>query len=179
MRAWPGRKARVTPAPLAGKDQVTEVPAVLPLVVIEALAADQLIATINGNRLAATPITRSELGTAIAEIVAQLGTPARVELHEQDGTVHADIIRPPQPRSPFAPPEHAPVAPNPPTLAELSGEGFIPGEDVALAVIVTHSSAGPTGRARGLLDTRASLQVTGEAILLGRISGTTVVDRID
>lgn len=179
MRARQGRKARVTPSPSADKDQASEVPAVLPLVVIEALAHDRLIATVNGNRLTATPIARSELGIAIAEIVAQLGAPTRVELHEQDGTVHADIIRPPEPRSPFAPPEYAPPAPNPPALVELSGDGFIPGEDVALAVIVTHSSAGPNGQARGLLDTRASLQVTGEAILLGRISGTTVVDRID
>lgn len=179
MKPWRARKARVTPSAPAGNGQASEVPAVLPLVVIEALAHDRLVATVNGNRLAATPFPRNELGAVITEIVAQLGTPARVELHEQDGTVHADILRPPQPRSPLAPPEDVPTAPNPPTLVELGAEGFIPGEDVALAVIVTHSSAGPNGRARGLLDTRASIPVAGEVILLGRISGTTVVERID
>jgi hypothetical protein len=158
------------------------VPAVLPQILLEAVNADTLVVTVNGNRLAATPIHRDEITTTVTELIARLGSPTRVEVREIDGSVHADILTPPvpAPRSPFAPPEDdapAPVAV--PNLAEVAAEGFVPGEDVALALILRHSSAGPTGAARTLVDRGEAPRVTGEVILLGRISGTTSVQRID
>ena len=61
-------------------------------------------------------------------------------------------------------------------MVEVSGEGFLPGEGVAVAVAVVgwHTSAGPHGHARALVGT-VKLGATSEAILFGRVSGTTTV----
>ena len=134
--------------------------------------------TVNGDRLAATPIRRDEIAQAVTELVTQLGTPTRVEVREMDGSVHADILTPPAPPSPFAPPTGLPPAPGPSALLEFTGSGFVPGEDVALALILRHSSAGPDGTARALLDRGERPGISSEVILLGRISGTTTVIEI-
>ena len=114
----------------------------------------------------------------MTELVTQLGTPTRVEVREMDGSVHADILTPPAPPSPFAPPTGLPPAPGPSALLEFTGSGFVPGEDVALALILRHSSAGPDGTARALLDRGERPGISSEVILLGRISGTTTVIEI-
>ena len=157
------------------------VPAVLPQILLEAVDSDTLIATVNGDKLSATPIRRSDIAQTLAELVARLGSPTRVEVRELDGSIHADILTPPshRPRSPFAPPTDAPAVVVLPSLLEFTANGFVPGEDVALALILRHASAGPTGIARALLDRGEKPVVTGEVILLGRISGTTSVQRID
>lgn len=158
------------------------VPAVLPQILLEAVGTDTLIVTVNDDRLAATPIRRDEISRTVTDLVARLGSSTRVEVRELDGSVHADILTPPasEPRSPFAPPEDdAPAPVTVPNLAEFTAEGFVPGEDVAVALILRHSSAGPTGVGRALIERGETLRVTGEVILLGRISGTTSVQRID
>ena len=55
----------------------------------------------------------------------------------------------------------------------------MPGEDVAVAIIHAHSDASGDGTARALLTTeQAAAAVTGEVILLGRVSGTLTIGRI-
>lgn len=72
----------------------------------------------------------------------------------------------------LAPDDAAP--PNP--LAIQNGEGFVPGEEVAVAVIVRHTGAGRGGAARALIEPGLlDLSPTHEVILLGRVSGTCVV----
>lgn len=157
------------------------VPAVLPQILLEAVDTDTLIVTVNGDRLAATPIRRDEITATVTELIARLASPTRVEVRELDGSVHADILTPPmsEPRSPFAPPEgDAPAPVTLPNLMEFTASGFVPGEDVALALILRHASAGPTGTARALIDRGEQPVISGEVILLGRISGTTSVQRI-
>lgn len=180
------RRTRRTPPkpPASPSDQHEEmvvVPPVLPQILLEAINSDTLIATVNGDKLSATPIRRSEITQTLTELVARLGSPTRVEVRELDGSVHADILTAPapQPRSPFAPPHDTPTAVALPSLLEFAADGFVPGEDVALALVLRHSSAGSTGTARALLDRGEKPVVTGEVILLGRISGTTSVQRID
>ena len=180
------RRARRTPQnpPASPSDQQVEavvVPPVLPQILLEAVDSDTLIATVNGDKLSATPIRRSDIAQTLAELVARLGSPTRVEVRELDGSIHADILTPPahRPRSPFAPPIDAPTVVVLPSLLEFTANGFVPGEDVALALVLRHASAGPTGIARALLDRGEKPVVTGEVILLGRISGTTSVQRID
>ncbi len=175
------RHRKTNPHSVTSKPGVV-VPAVLPQILLEAVNADTLIVTVNGDRLTATPIRRDEISKTVTELVARLASPTRVEVRELDGSIHADILTPPasEPRSPFAPPEDdAPALIAPPSLLEFTGDGFVPGEDVALALILRHSSAGPTGAARALVDRGEIPRVTGEVILLGRISGTTSVQRID
>ena len=180
------RRTRQTPPkpPASPSDQHEEmvvVPPVLPQILLEAINSDTLIATVNGDKLSATPIRRSQITQTLTELVARLGSPTRVEVRELDGSVHADILTAPapQPLSPFAPPHDTPTAVALPSLLEFAADGFVPGEDVALALVLRHSSAGSTGTARALLDRGEKPVVSGEVILLGRISGTTSVQRID
>ena len=42
-------------------------------------------------------------------------------------------------------------------MAEVTAEGFVPGEDVAVAAIVSHTDATGTGEARALIDLDDSL----------------------
>ena len=79
-------------------------------------------------------------------------------MRECDGSVFTDIIRPRAPRRAVALPEK-PVpetrrsrhARRVPRLMEVTADGFVPGEDVAAAVIVSHADATGTGDARTLI----------------------------
>lgn len=105
--------------------------------------------------------------------------PVRVEVHEADGTSFTDLI-PAAPRKPAA--EPAPQKkekrkPGRPVLVEVTGDGFVPGEDVAVAVIVSHTDPTGDGTARALLDP-AQTTISGGVVLVGRISGTIVVETL-
>ena len=113
----------------------------------------------------------------------------RVEVRECDGGVFTDIIhaRKPAPRARAAEQEPVPgtrrgrraAMPRALRLMEVDGEGFVPGEDVAVAVIVSHTDATGTGTARALVDLDdLPPDATGEVILFGRISGTTAIRRL-
>lgn len=95
--------------------------------------------------------------------------------------MHADILQPPPKPDPPAEPD--PVEPEQPRrrrhrpeLVEVEATGFVPGEEVAVAVILQHGSAEPDGRARALIN-RAEVADpdAAEVVLLGRISGTAAV----
>lgn len=75
--------------------------------------------------------------------------------------VAAALRRPSQARS-AAPSEM-------PAMLERSGEGFLPGEDVAVAIVSWHASASPDGYAR-LVGT-VKFGAASEVILFGRTSG--------
>lgn len=86
------------------------VPAVLPLVVFEAQDQDRLVVIVDGVKLAAAPVRRREIGRVLTELVTKFAVPTRVELHELDGTVLADIVQPPPPE-PDPDPEAPPAEP--------------------------------------------------------------------
>ena len=157
------------------KKQPETVPAVLPQIIAEVVSEEQIVLTVNGQRIPAAPTSRAELGRAIGELVTRLDSPTRVEVRELDGSVWADIITPVA--APHPSPAAAPAAR--PVLLELVARGFIPGEDVAIALVLRHASAGGDGTARVLLDRAEKAEVTGEVVLLGRISGTTSIQRTD
>lgn len=104
----------------------------------------------------------------------------RVTVVEADGHLYTDNIAPRRrtttdEASPPRPAEITPAASAaPPTvLAQASGEGFVPGEDIAVALVIAHTSASPDGIVRALLDARhLAASPTREVILMGRISGT-------
>ncbi|WP_229659413.1 hypothetical protein [Nesterenkonia alkaliphila] len=132
----------------------------------------------------APPWRRSTFGALIDAVTQDRRVPVRVEVREVDGTAFTDIITPAKRRRPQPEPEekrHEATAGA--SLVEVTGEGFVPGEDVAVAVIVAHTGATPTGDARALLDTAHLAEVgltstgAGEVILLGRVSGTQVIAR--
>ena len=170
-------------------DQEPEVPVDLPNVIVTVAANGTLTAAVDGvahPQPVAGAWTRATFGTLMDEITKDRTVSVRVEVRECDGGVFTDIIhaRKPAPRARAAEQEPVPgtrrgrraAAPRAPRLMEVDGEGFVPGEDVAVAVIVSHTDAAGTGTARALVDLDdLPPDATGEVILFGRISGTTAI----
>lgn len=172
-------------------------PPVLPVIRV-LVRGDDVEVSVDGAMLASGPISRSVLGQVVSAIVAERGVPVRVELTEADGRRFADIVLPEPPRSAFAPPPASPaptpVAPAPapvppppaaspvgavPPLAyRVTGDGFIPGEDVAVAVIIRATSADHQGIAQALVDSRELPPDAAGVLLFGYISGTLTHDGI-
>ncbi|MTV26446.1 hypothetical protein FTX61_13630 [Nitriliruptoraceae bacterium ZYF776] len=71
------------------------VPVVLPHVIVGHHGVSTVTVTLDGVLVSDVPIPRVQLGEALGQIVEQIGTAIRVEVHEPDGTVHADILTPP------------------------------------------------------------------------------------
>lgn len=176
-------KKPVKPGSRHATDAVRRVPAVLPLVVFEAGESDQLVMTVNGDKATAAVVNRGEVGRVLTELMARFATPARVEVHEQDGTVHVDIVQPPPP--PLEEPDEVDASTPPadaqaPELSELCAGGFVPGEEVAVAVVARATSADPEGEARVVLN-RSHLSTDpegSEVVLVGRISKTAAFGRL-
>ena len=169
-----------TPAGPAPGD--TGVPVVLPHVSMSVAADGTMTVTVDGAphepKPFAPPWRREDFARVLDQLTEQHRSPVRVEVREADGTVFTDIITPGTRRRPG--PESAPEPEKPAVnvaeLVMLHGEGFVPGEDVAVAIVVAHADAAPDGTARGLI---ASAQLAGsptrEVILLGRVSGTMTI----
>jgi len=150
------------------------VPATLPLVVATVLKDRSIQVTVNGDLLVQGPIDRDSLGRVLSAIAEDRRSAIRAEVRESDGRVFVDIISPPVRRSRFAPPLNAPVTPTPPALVEVSGVGFVPGEDVAVAIITSRTSATGDGFARALLERSKIPGSVTEVLLFGETSGTVV-----
>lgn len=167
------------------KPEPESVPVSIPLVVLDVYADGTVAATVDGKPLNpdpfAPPWRRSSFGQIIDRATNNRTTPARVEVRESDGTSFTDIIAPRLRRTPQPRPEPDKPAPLP-VFHTVTGDGFVPGEDVAVAVITGHTDASGTGTARALIDsapttTDASDEVV-EVLLFGRISGKTIVRRL-
>lgn len=140
---------------------------------------------------------RSSFAAIIDTVLEERSSPVRVLVYESDGTVFTDLITRPlqglftptgQPRiTEHAPAARTSVAAALPDAAPLIAparvvvgeEGFLPGEEVAVAIIVRHTTASADGSARALVEPGVSqLSADGEVILVGRISGTCVIGRL-
>ena len=163
-------------------------PVELPHVLVTVAEAGTLTATVDGTPFSSpdeTAWTRATFGPLMDAITKDRTIAVRVEVRENDGSVFTDILRTRKPRRAAAPPEtpapethrsrHARRAPR---LAEVTAGGFVPGEDVAVATIVSQTDAIGTGEARALIDLDDLPDGTHEVILLGRISGTLAVRRL-
>jgi hypothetical protein len=85
---------------------------------------------------------RGDLRSVVDEIAEDLGTAVRVEVREADGSTFSDIATPPDIPAPAAP------EPSPTTVVPaLTGAGFHPGEEVALAYVVALQEADTDGNA--------------------------------
>jgi hypothetical protein len=119
-------------------------------------------------------LTRGDLPRILGQITARLAAPVRVEVHEADGTVFTDIATPdPAQRPPRMRGEPMPLSLS---SGEIGGGGFLPDEQVAVAVVVAHRVAGPDGTARLRLPPVLLADRPGVVFLLGRTSGTVAVN---
>lgn len=180
----PGHKS-----PEAGR-----VPVVLPLLAITisntgtttADGGGRLGVTLNGEPYPVPPGAgegRSALGPLVEQVATELGCPVRIEVREVDGSVFTEIVKPP----PL--PAAVPVSAEPPAdtwepvepgafdcgRLEIGGSGFAPDEQVAVAVVVAHQTAGPDGCARLRLPAALLASRPGTVVLLGRSSGFVAV----
>lgn len=170
---------RRAPAEPGGREEA--VPVVLPHVAMTVTEDGAMTVTVDGAPHEPAPFAppwrREDFAAILDHLTGQRRTPVRVEVREADGTVFTDIITPGKRRRPD--PEPAPAPPERrvlPELVTLSGEGFVPGEDVAVAVVIAHGDAAPDGTMRGLLTAeQLAPSPTREVILLGRVSGTLTI----
>ncbi len=169
-------------------DEDAIAPVELPHVLVTVAEDGTLTATVDGTPFEAqetTEWTRATFGTLMDAITKDRTIAVRVEVRESDGSVFTDILRTRKPRRAAAPPETpAPEsrrsrhARRMPRLAEVTAGGFVPGEDVAVATIVSHTDVTGTGEARALIDLDELPDGTHEVILFGHISGTLAVRRL-
>lgn len=168
-----------------------EMPVVLPHVIMTVTGDGAMTVTVDGQAHDPEPYAPPWRRESFARLIDQLTNlrqcPIRVEVREADGSVFTDIITPGRRRQAVPEPPAQPTPPAlvstqvpvvPPVLVGLQSAGFVPGEDVAVAVIVAHTDAAPTGAVRAMLTTEQAAQApTGEVILLGRVSGMVAVGR--
>ena len=170
-------------------DDESMAPIELPHALVLVAVDGTLTATVDGRPFPApgeTAWTRTTFGPLMDAITKDRTIAVRVEVRESDGSVFTDILRTRKPRRAVGPSE-TPVpetrrsrhARRVPRLAEVTAGGFVPGEDVAVATIVSHTDATGTGEARALIDLDDLPDGTShEVILFGRISGTLAVRRL-
>lgn len=182
------------PRRTTGQDP-TETPVLLPHVVVTVAENGVLDVTVDGAPFPPpqqdSAWTRSTFGELMDAVTADRTIAVRVEVRESDGSVFTDLIhaRKPNPPEPTGASLSEPGGRNSkskrqqaPELVEVTGEGFVPGEDIAVAVVVAHTDAAGTGHARTLIDTTRLADLldngTGEVVLLGRVSGTLHIRRL-
>ncbi|UOQ61533.1 hypothetical protein MUN76_06100 [Leucobacter rhizosphaerae] len=129
------------------------------------------------------PWRRGSFPAIVDSIREQTSCTIRVDVIETDGRTMTDFYTPRPRRTP--PPEARPVQQAPqsavsvpvvPRLVQFAGSGMVPGEDVAVAIVIVHTETGPDGIASALIDSRyLDHAPTGEVILLGRISATVCI----
>lgn len=118
-----------------------KVPVVFTTVRFDIGAGGRLRVSVDGQPYADDrSLSRADVRPVLDEITTRLETAVRVEVHEADGTTYSDIETPPQLLEPTS---STPKAPAP----VLTGAGFRPGEQVALAYVVARQHADADGNA--------------------------------
>lgn len=158
------------------------VQAVLPNVRVIVTDTGTLDVTVDGAVFSPPPRgqwTRGTFADLLDAVTKDRTVAVRIEVREADGSVFTDLIHP-RKRTRAPEPEPPTIAEQPlrkrktPALVEVAADGYLPGEDVAVAVIVAHTDA-TGGRARALLDLSQLPTPAGgvrDVLLFGRISGT-------
>lgn len=107
----------------------------------------------------------------------------RVEVHEFDGSVFTDIVHAArqergtakdQSPSTMRRARHRP----PDQLIEVTGSGFVPGEDVTVALSVSSAEGSANGSARAVIDVSQLVDHRSEILLIGRVSGVIVTESL-
>lgn len=160
-------------APYRRDDRTTmRVPIVMPLVEVTIDKEGFLAVLLDREPYSADgALQRDDLKQVLDDIAADLGTPIRVEVHEMDDSTFTDIVTPDRPKQPAVRPVRRVAA----SIGEVTGNGFLPNEDVAVAVVVAHQVASTDGTARLRLPPALLEAHPGLVILMGQKSGAVMV----
>jgi hypothetical protein len=119
----------------------------VPHVVITIGEDGSIDSTLNGELFLAGPLGRDLVGELVGCIAEQHCGPIRLEMRDGDRAID---------------------------LQEMIGEGFLPGENVAIAVIVGERRVAPNGHLEVVVERILSLPERTDVILFGTSSGTLV-----
>lgn len=157
------------------------VPPVLPLIRMHVLDDGTMQVTVDGAPYRPpdfAPAWRRDSFSRIIDTITQQRTSgARVEVIESDGHTFTDLIAPTRRSATSTHAQATPATPDVPATPEpakasLTAGGFLPGEGVAIAIVVHFARAGADGTCAAVFDRR---QFTGtpthEALLFGTSSG--------
>lgn len=118
---------------------------------------------------------RADLQRVLDSIAADLGTPVRVEVHELNGTTFTDIVAPDRRGRSQELRGSRRIQTARTSGGEVSGEGFIPDEEVTVAVVVARHVAGHDGTTRLRLPPALLAAHPGLVVLMGQTSGVVLV----
>jgi hypothetical protein len=148
------------------------VPVVMPLIDVRVDMEGLLTVTVDREPYSTVgALQRDDLKRVLDDIAADLGTPIRVEVQEADDSTFTDIVTPEPPNLRVLKPTQQPST----SVGEVAGEGFLPLEEVAIAVIVAHQSANSDGTARFRLPPALLEAQSVRVVLMGQKSGTVTV----
>ena len=121
--------------------QTVRVPVVMPLVEVDVDDQGYLTVTLDREPYSADrSLTRNDLKRVLDDIAADLDTPVRVEVREADHSSFTDIVTPRRPRVQVVASARKATS----SVGEVAGDGFLPNEEVAVAVVVAHRRDPPT-----------------------------------
>lgn len=163
----------------------------LPLAIITVGEVGAVSATLDGVEFPppapAETWSRAQFGELLDALALGRTRTVRIEVHESDGTVFTDIIHAKRLKHgdqaaelvpPAGPQSRRARRDPPPQLLEVSGNGFIPGEDITVAIPVTSAEGNANGDARAVVDLSQLMDHATEVMLIGHISGRIVTERL-
>lgn len=160
-------------APYRRDDRSTmRVPVVMPLVEVTIDKEGFLSVLLDREPYSADgALQRDDLKQVLDDIAADLGTPIRVQVYEADTSTFTDIVTPDRSKLRAVKPVKQAAA----SIGVVTGDGFLPNEGVAVAVVVTHQIASVDGTARLRLPPALLEAHPGLVILMGQKSGTVML----
>jgi hypothetical protein len=152
--------------------QAVRVPVVMPLVEADVDKLGYLTVTLDREPYSADgSLTRDDLKRVLDDIAADLGTAVRVEVREADKSTFTDIVTPERPKLRMVKSVREATL----SVGEVAGDGFLPNEEVAVAVVVAHQVASTDGTARLRLPPALLEAHPGLVVFMGKRSGTVMV----
>lgn len=170
----------------------TEPPLVdLPLAVVIVKEMGAVSATLDGIEVPppfhAEHWSRAQFGELLDALTQQRSRTIRLEVRESDGSVFTEIIhaRRGNPETAYIvtpaasePDSRRARRGRPPRLIEITGGGFIQGEDVLVAIPVSTAEGDESGTARAVIDLDQVASHVREVALIGYVSGRIVTERL-
>lgn len=152
--------------------QAFRVPVVMPLVEVDVDKKGYLAVMLDHEPYSADrTLTRDDLKRVVDDIAADLGTAVRVEVREADKSRFTDIVTPERPQLRMVQPVREATT----SIGEVAGDGFLPNEEVAIAVVVAHQVASTDGSARLRLPPALLEAHPGLVVFMGKSSGTVMI----
>ena len=171
---------------------ISEAPLIdLPLAIVTVGEMGAVSATFDGVEVP-PPIhtehwSRAQFGELLDALTQHCSRSIRLEVRESDGSIFTEIIHAGRNNTEAAaitaepgaqPASRRAKRSRPPRLIEITGSGFIQGEDVLVAIPVSTAEGDESGTARAVIDLDQVASQVREVALIGYVSGRIVTERL-